>query len=209
MCNNYRPSSREDLESFYGVTTDKPYPAETWPDYMAPIIRRAERERDCVVANFGMMPKKRIPQGVRAWDSTNARSETVGEKRTFSGAWKALQLCLVPAQCFYEPYYAPGATKSVRHKIWVKDSPTLAIAGLWRGWPDGEFSFTMLTVNSDGHPLMRKFHKPGKEKRSVVILPPAQWDDWLQCSSTDEARSFLNLYPAELMDSEPSPPHRS
>ena len=44
----------------------------------------------------------------------------------------------------------------------------LAIAGLWRAWAEPEgtaFSFTTLTINSDEHPLMRRFHKPGAEKR--------------------------------------------
>jgi len=52
----------------------------------------------------------------------------------------------------------------------------LAIAGLWRAWAEPEgtaFSFTTLTINSDEHPLMRRFHKPGAEKRSVVILGPS------------------------------------
>jgi putative SOS response-associated peptidase YedK len=57
----------------------------------------------------------------------------------------------------------------------------------------------MLTINSDEHLLMRRFHKPGAEKRSVVILRPEQYDDWLGCRTTDEARSFLNLFPADEM----------
>lgn len=84
----------------------------------------------------------------------------------------------------------------------------MAIAGLWRAWPDGEHSFTMLTVGADNHPLMSQFHRPGKEKRSVVILPEDRWDDWLECSSTDEARSFLTLYPPDRMASEAAPVKR-
>jgi putative SOS response-associated peptidase YedK len=52
---------------------------------------------------------------------------------------------------------------------------------------------------------MRRFHKPGDEKRSVVIVPPERYADWLKCQSTDEARSFLRLYPAEAMHAEPIP----
>jgi putative SOS response-associated peptidase YedK len=63
----------------------------------------------------------------------------------------------------------------------------MGIAGLWDCWqPDkGEpvFSFTMLTVNADEHPLMQQVHKPADEKRMVVSLPeehysypePTQW----------------------------------
>jgi putative SOS response-associated peptidase YedK len=63
----------------------------------------------------------------------------------------------------------------------------------------------MLTVNADEHPLMKRFHRPGAEKRSVVIIPPAEYEDWLSCKSTDEARSFLQLYPADAMHAEPFP----
>jgi hypothetical protein len=63
----------------------------------------------------------------------------------------------------------------------------------------------MLTVNSNEHPLMKRFHRPGDEKRSVVIVPRVGYMDWLSCKSTDEARSFLSLYPDELMYSSPYP----
>lgn len=80
-------------------------------------------------------------------------------------------------------------------------------AGLWRQWKEADGSpsiaFTMLTVNSDEHPLMNRFRKPGDEKRSVVIVPATQYGDWLSSRSTDDARSFLQLYPADAMHAEP------
>lgn len=115
----------------------------------------------------------------------------------------------MPAASFYEPFYAEGQTKSVRWRIWLKDEPEFAIAGLWRAWP-GEagaevFSFTMLTINSDTHPLMNRFHAPGKEKRMIVVVPRAEWDDWLTCRDPEMARSFLKAFPAEQMHAEPAP----
>lgn len=55
---------------------------------------------------------------------------------------------------------------------------------------------------------MTRLHKLGDEKRSIVVEPPAEYEDWLSCRSMDEARSFLNLYPAEAMHAEerPAPP---
>ena len=85
----------------------------------------------------------------------------------------------------------------------------LAIGSIWRAWEEPEgppsISFTMLTVNADEHPLMKRFHKPGDEKRSVVIVPPTAYENWLNCRGTDEARSFLNLYPADEMAAEAHP----
>jgi putative SOS response-associated peptidase YedK len=37
----------------------------------------------------------------------------------------------------------------------------------------------MLTINADSHTLMNQFHKPTDEKRMVVVLPDAAYDDWL------------------------------
>lgn len=211
MCNNYRPTQKQLLRDVYGVVPPSlDWKPETWPDYQAPIIRAdAEGQRDCVLANFGMVPKDRIPPGVKRFDTTNARSETIGERRTFSGPWKAGQLCLVPMESFYEPNYEHGP-KSVRYRIWLKGEPTFAIAGLWRDWPDGMFSLTMLTVNAGQHPVMKRMHAPGKEKRSIVIVPREGWDDWLLCRDTEMARSFLGLYPADRMEAETAPvPPRS
>lgn len=37
-------------------------------------------------------------------------------------------------------------------------------------------SFSMLTINAGKHPLMCRFHKPGDEKRSVVLLDPDNYE---------------------------------
>jgi len=54
----------------------------------------------------------------------------------------------------------------------------MGIAGLYTKWRDTAtglylFSFTMLTVNADGHPVMQRFHRAEEEKRMVMILDPA------------------------------------
>jgi putative SOS response-associated peptidase YedK len=45
-------------------------------------------------------------------------------------------------------------------------------------------SFSMLTVNADGHPVMKQFHKPGDEKRTPVIIAPELQDAWLSADTT-------------------------
>lgn len=209
MCINYAPAQAALLRDVFGVTCPvQEWPPQTWPDYAAPLlVSDHERQRRCLVGTFGMVPRKRIPPRVAKFDTTNARSESVGEKRTFSPAWKSGQLCLVPATCFYELGYETG--KALRWRIWLKDDAPMAIAGLWRAWPGEEeqdvFSFTMLTINSAHHPLMSRFHAPGKEKRMIVIVPPNEWDDWLNCRDTELARSFLRPYAADKMAAEPAP----
>ncbi|WP_434660780.1 SOS response-associated peptidase family protein [Paraburkholderia sp. A3BS-1L] len=214
MCTNYTAARCDRLFRHFGVEPpDSPWRDDVYKDYPAPIIRRVADAERADVATFGMVPRKHIPPGVRVFDTMNARSESVGDKRSFSGAWKRLQLCLIPCEAFYEPNYESG--KAVRWRINMASGEPFAIAGLWREWNEGEegkaFSFTMLTVNSSDHPLMRRFHKPGDEKRSVVIVRPTDYEGWLGSRSTDEARSFLNLFPVERMHAEacPAPPRAS
>ncbi|VVE68849.1 hypothetical protein PAN31117_03087 [Pandoraea anapnoica] len=207
MCTNYRIPDRQLFNDKYGVAAPSAeWREEVYKDYFAPIIRRDGDGRRSDVASFGMVPREKIPPGVKVFDTMNARAETVGEKRSFSGAWKKQQLCLIPTQVFYEPDYETG--KAVRWAIGMADGEPFAIAGLWREW-DGEggpcFSFTMLTLNADHHPLMKRFHKPGSEKRSVVIIKPADYDDWLGSRSMDEARSFVVLPDALTMVAGASP----
>jgi putative SOS response-associated peptidase YedK len=207
MCANYDPSKEIDFEAFSEFPRPNfDYPPETFKDYAAPILRIDAGEHLTDTATFGMVPRKHIPEGVKLFDTMNARSESIGERRSFSGAWKKLQLCLIPCRGFYEPNYETGSP--VRWRIGLESGQPLALAGLWRTWnePEGPaLSFTMLTINADEHPLMRRFHKPGAEKRSVVVLRPEQYDDWLGCRSTDEARSFLSLFPADEMAAVPAP----
>jgi putative SOS response-associated peptidase YedK len=62
---------------------------ETWKDYGAPIVHLgAGSEREGVLASYGMVPRKHIPPAVRPFDTINARVETLGQLRSFSGAWK-------------------------------------------------------------------------------------------------------------------------
>lgn len=201
MCTNYAPLQAQLLRDIFGVEPPPGlYPDETWPDYPAPIVRA----NDCVLATFGMVPKSRIPPGTARFDTTNARVETIGERRSFRDSWFTGRRCLIPATAIYEPNYELGP-KSVRYRIWVRDAPAFAIAGLWRDWPDGLCTFTMLTVNADRHPVMSRMHAPGKEKRSVVILPREHWSEWLHSRNPDEAQLCLDLFPAVVMESEPAP----
>ena len=62
----------------------------------------------------------------------------------------------------------------------------------------------MLTINADAHPLMKRFHKPGDEKRMVVILDEADYDAWLECP-VERMRDFLLPFPAERLQAEPWP----
>jgi len=206
MCTNYVPPSRAALAQHFGVDLVGDYPEETYPDYLAPLIRcGAEGEREALLGTFGLIPKAHMP-ACKHYATMNARAETVGEKTTYRGAWAKQHLALIPCEAVFEPNYESG--KHVRYRIGLASGEPFAVAGIWRTWPwtDGPtWAFSMLTINADANQFWSRFHKPTDEKRSVVIIPPAEYDDWLNCRSTDEGRLMLRGFPTELLATEPAP----
>ncbi len=127
----------------------------------------------------------------------NARSETVAEKPSYRNAWKRKQFGLALMQGFYEPNYDTG--KAVRWRIKRVDGHPLAVASIWERFIDhstGEirFSFSMLTINATLHPMMKQFHAPEDEKRSIVALQDGEYQPWL-ASNHDQALALLKLAP--------------
>lgn len=102
---------------------------------------------------------------------------------------------------FFEPCYESG--KAERCGISLSHEELFAVAGLWRNWPEEDdsqnYSFTQITINADDHPLMKRMHKPGDEKRNLVIVPESDYDAWLDCRNVELARTFLHNYPADRM----------
>jgi putative SOS response-associated peptidase YedK len=212
MCVNYRPPTPEQfgtLGAFSDLPADWRWPVETWKDYQAPILRAGQGGRpEACLASYGMVPRRRIPPEIKPFDTMNARAESLGERRSFAAAWRRLQLCAVPMAWFYEPCYESG--RAVRHAIGMADESLFYVAGLWRDWPEADgslqSSFTQITINADEHGLMRRMHKPDDEKRSLVILPHDQVNDWLACTDIETARTYLAHYPAARMRDWPAPP---
>ena len=58
-------------------------------------------------------------------------------------------------------------------------------------------SFSLLAINADGHDVMARFHAPGDEKRSVVIICAADRQAWLE-APPEQARQML-LLPDEIV----------
>jgi len=207
MCSNYLAARRENLQRFNLPLPDFSY-QEMYPGRSGPVLTNFDRSL-WLEACFGLVPPwARELKIVRS--TYNARSETVGEKPSFRSAWKKRQLCVIPADAIYEPCYETG--KPVRWRIERADGAPFGLAGLWErhmhddGLP--RWSMSMLTLNADEHPLMRRFHAPADEKRSVVVLGDDEWDDWLSASTEAQVRSFLRPFEPALMTAvaDPRPP---
>jgi putative SOS response-associated peptidase YedK len=159
---------------------------------------------EAVSGMFGLVPHWATDTKI-ARQTYNARSETVAEKPSFRDAWKRAQHCIIPADAIYEPDWRRG--KAIATRIERADGEPMGIAGLWSSWksPKGDtvFSYTMLTINADDHPLMRMFHKPVDEKRMVVVLPPERYQDWL-CAAPEHSMAFMRPLPAESLQAMPA-----
>ncbi|MDL2358472.1 MAG: SOS response-associated peptidase family protein [Pseudomonadota bacterium] len=203
MCANYTPTRLDAISQHHGLERALfDFPAEAFPGYLAPIVRESHQlagQIECVPAMFGMVPHWADTKLAR--QTYNARTETVATKPSFRNAWKRNQFCIVPADNFYEPCYESG--KPVRWRIEHAGGQPLAIAAIWE-WrasgPDGLplLSFSMLTINADGHPLMDRFHKPGDEKRMLVLLEPAHYQGWLEGELVNDA-ALYRPYPADQL----------
>lgn len=202
MCVHYHSEPKARFEADFGIQApeEDDWPDDVWQDYRAPVIVDRGHGPHVVVASYGMIPKTRMPPGVR-YTTMNARSETVAEKKTYRDAWNRSQLCLVPMRAFYEPCYETGHAEQWR--IGMADDSAFAVAGLIRAWKEDDdrvsYSFTQLTINADDHPLMKRMHKPADEKRSLVIVAKCDYESWLTCKNPRIAGAFLKLFPDVLM----------
>ncbi len=203
MCTNYVPTRVDRLQAQWGRSPARDdYIAEAYPGYVAPFLRAAPLHSGDTLSIelgvFGLIPSW-SQDGKNFRHCYNARSETVADKPSFRNAWRQRQWCVIPADAFYEPCYETG--KAVRWRIERTDGAPMALAGIWDAWhaPHGEpvLSFSMLTLNADVHPLMRRFHRDGDEKRSVVMLEPESVMPWLQATH-DEARALMRPCEGDL-----------
>lgn len=214
MCSHFQAiKERERYVRHFGV--EPPVDAgkhDVWPCYPATFIRRpreAEVGDEAVPGLFGLIPHWATDANIGR-QTYNARSETVAAKPSFRDAWKNAQHCIIPVDAFFEPDWRSG--KAVPTRISSADGEPMGLAGLWSSWksPKGVLhSFTMLTINADGHDLMCQFHKPVDEKRMVVILPPDSYDHWLHAKA-QQSMEFMRLYPIErLLAQAEAPAQRS
>lgn len=211
MCSNFQPIKNHHAgwvkHHFNCDLPNAEWRAETYPTYPAPFIYLENGQPRCELAQFGLVPHWATDKKKFGLKTYNARSETVHEKPSYRSAWKERRFGLVLAESFYEPNWETG--KAIRWRIKRADSQPAAIASIWERFIDEEtgeiiFSFSMLTINATDHEVMKHFHKPEDEKRSVVVLHDNQYLPWLHANQ-DEARSMLSLAPNEFLMSEAAP----
>lgn len=214
MCANFKPIKREHINHFISAPqSGLAYAEEAWPGSLCPILttgEQADSGMEWKIARFGLVPFWSNDLKISR-KTYNVRSETAETKPSFRSAWKARRFALVPMTCFFEPNYASG--KAVRWRIYRNDHAPFTVAALWETWKNPAssellYSFSMLTINADQHSLMRQFHAPEDEKRSLVVVAPENRITWLTASHHD-AIALLQDIPCNEFVSEAAPLQRN
>jgi putative SOS response-associated peptidase YedK len=217
MCNLYAPSGPEKISMKFAVGAPVgAYGASVAPLKPGPIVIPGR----AIVAQWGLIPpfsKSRVPtlSNGQRMSTNNARRERLATAPTYRDAWRHGQRCIIPAESFDEPYWGTG--KNVWWRFWRADGEPWALAGIWSEWTDpqtGEVvpSYSMITQNCDGHPVLGLMHKPDpklppdqQDKRAVVSLERQSWDQWLH-GSFDEAEELIQVPSVDLIKHGPADP---
>ena len=211
MCSNFQPIKNSHnawvKQHFDCDLPDTPWREETYPTYPAPFIYLDEGKPRCELAQFGLVPHWATDKKKFGLKTYNARSETVHEKPSYRAAWKERRFGLALMESFYEPSWETG--KAVGWRIKRNDAKPIAVASIWERVIDKEsgeiiFSFSMLTINANGHEVMKHFHKPEDEKRAIVVLNENEYAPWLFANHA-EASNLLKLACKDFLISMPAP----
>lgn len=157
------------------------------------VLRRgADGTREWVDMRWGLVPP--WAKDLKGAPLINARAETIAEKPTFRGAFKARR-CLVPATGYYEwtdPETPRG--KKVPHHFTMPDGKPFAMAGIWETWQgeDGASMETVSLVTTAANPSVAPIHH-----RMPAIIDKAAFDVWLSTPPAEAARLLGLLQPWE------------
>ena len=207
MCNLFTPAKPTSLERYVEIPPGEDPDAQikdVGPFTMSAFITPRGLEH----GQWGMIPRtsktrRPITADGKPMSTNNARHETMTKSWTFGPSWRDGKRCIVPVDRWIEPFWGTG--KNIWWAIWRADGAVAGIAGLYSYWTDpdtGEVvpNFTMITQPAEDHPLLSQMHRPGKEKRSLVLLEQASWDTWLNGTQA-QAAALIHLPAAGLLNS--------
>ena len=139
----------------------------------------------------------------------NARSETLFEKKTFSGP-VANRRCVIPSTGYFEYHHNADKTKTP-YFLYMKNEEIFSIAGIWTKWINPiskRETHTFSLITTTANPLVAKIHNGGSNsQRMPLILSHEDEEKWL-CPSLNEKeiKELLKTPSDENMDAYPVSP---
>ena len=110
----------------------------------------------------------------------NARSETVEDKKLFSGSWR-YKRCLIPASGFFEKKYR--FRKENYESFWL--------GGIWSMWtsPDGAELESCCVLTTKPNSLVKPLHR-----RMPIVVPNGYEEQWIeQVKDSVELKALLPI----------------
>jgi putative SOS response-associated peptidase YedK len=149
------------------------------PTQPVPIVRMIDGQKHFALVRWGLIPPWAKDPGPFTL-LINARGETINEKPAFRNELRRRR-CLFPADGFYEWKTVSARKRSCVARL--KAGGPMAFAGLWETWtgPNGEELETAAIITTESNTEMAAVHH-----RAPVIVPPEQFDFWLDCANINE-----------------------
>jgi putative SOS response-associated peptidase YedK len=176
MCNDYEQhvTHKQYLDAIKALELDSAGTAADMPQAddirigdMGPVLRAAGNGVEIVSMRFGWPPPR--PKAAPVFNFKSDGRHFDNSKR-----------CLIILSGFFE--FTGTKSPKTKHRLSLKGSPIMAIAGLWSEDDAGALSFSMLTTEPG--PDIAPIHD-----RQVCVILPEDWAHWL----------FLTKPEAELL----------
>ncbi len=110
----------------------------------------------------------------------NARAESVAGKPTFHESFLRRR-CILPADGFFE--WEPKEQRMPPHYVTMSNGQPMAFAGIWASWRDPDTDSWVRScaiITTTANSVLAPIHT-----RMPVILPPSDWDQWLDRDNHD------------------------
>ena len=185
MCNDYEQhvTHKQYLDAIKaleldstGSAADMPHADDIRIGDMGPVLRAAGNGVEIVSMRFGWPPPR--PKAAPVFNFKSDGRHFDNSKR-----------CLVILSGFFE--FTGTKSPKTKHRLSLKGSPIMAIAGLWSEDDAGALSFTMLTTEPG--PDIAPIHD-----RQVCVILPEDWAHWLFLTKPEE--ELLRPLPAGTLD---------
>jgi putative SOS response-associated peptidase YedK len=193
MCGRFAITAKpEDLRNLFGYVDQPNFPPRfnIAPTQPVPVVTIDQGQRRFVLMRWGFIPgwvkdPKEFPLVF------NIRSETAREKASFRAAF-IRRRALMPADGFYE--WKREGRISTPFFVRKPGGESFAFPALWETWtsPDGSEIDTVGLITAAATPPLSTVHS-----RTPVILEPANWNEWLDPSTSPDRAAVLLAPPEE------------